>query len=271
MLQCVAPYHPAYKEGVDNLFGINAFEKAPKLAHCQVLCNQHQNPVHSAHVLTSFHNRPRSSSQCKPCITEPDFDTTSSTIIMNQPTIDITAKVSPPRRHVINTLLRGYSSLSAPVLIQPLSDAFSHTVLPARLGIPRRDKAQFAQHADEVFRIFQEFQMSPLDIYEDSAQNTVIIHAEMKGKLKESGCLGNDDDHHHHECILIIKLSEDWKKVVEVKEFCDSELARRMVRRFGAKVSSTKKTGTWFRPAILVSLVAVSGLVWARKFLLSKH
>jgi hypothetical protein len=187
---------------------------------------------------------------------------------MNHPTIDNMSKVSSPRRHVINTLLRGYSSLSAPVLIQPLSDAFSHAVLPARLGMPRRDKAQFAQHADEVFRIFQEFHMTPLNIYEDTARNTVIIHAEMKGKLKQSG---RPDTEHHHECMLIIKLSEDGKKIVEMQEFCDSELARHMVKRFGAKVSSTKRTGAWFRSSILISLVAVSVLVGVRKFLLLKH
>jgi len=76
--------------------------------------------------------------------------------------------------------------------------------------------------------------MEPQQIYEDEAQNAVIIYAKMFGELtKDMGSWEN-------ECIMIMKFSPDGRKIVSHQEFVDSAKAKMMKEKmapkdFGAK------------------------------------
>lgn len=67
--------------------------------------------------------------------------------------------------------------------------------------------------------------MRPKAIFEDQAQNTVVVHARMEGILKDS----NED--WLNECVMTIRLSEDGTEVVKVTEFVDSAKAIEMRKK----------------------------------------
>ena len=132
--------------------------------------------------------------------------------------------------NTIQSLLDGYSSLSVPVLLHPLSDDFTHRVLPRSLGMPIRDKEAFSHHAEGIFAIFSKFRMIPEEIYEDEAQGVVIIHAGMEGIVKSRSRRGQGEEW-RNECVMIIRLSADGSQVVEIQEFVDSAKALEMKRK----------------------------------------
>ncbi|KHE86836.1 hypothetical protein GE21DRAFT_1252724 [Neurospora crassa] len=92
--------------------------------------------------------------------------------------------IADTRLKTLRRLLEGYSSLSAPTLLQPLSPNFTHEVLPQSLGMPVRGKEDFAHHAAMVFSAFQSFEMKPTELWEDSDRGGVILRCAMEGILK---------------------------------------------------------------------------------------
>ncbi|KAI1851364.1 hypothetical protein JX265_000402 [Neoarthrinium moseri] len=128
-------------------------------------------------------------------------------------------------------LLDGYSSLSVPTLLETLADNFRHRILPESLDMPIRDKEAFAQHAMGVFGIFEKFQMIPVSVYEDEEADVVVVHAHMRGTLK-----AGPRDPWENECVMVIHLSADGNKVVEISEFVDSTKAVQMRQKHASKV-----------------------------------
>ncbi|KAL0469309.1 hypothetical protein QR685DRAFT_563229 [Neurospora intermedia] len=92
--------------------------------------------------------------------------------------------VADTRLKTLRRLLKGYSSLSAPSLLQSLSPHFTHEVLPQSLGMPVRGKEDFAHHAAMVFSAFQSFEMKPTELWEDPDRGGVILRCAMEGILK---------------------------------------------------------------------------------------
>ncbi|KAK3361466.1 hypothetical protein B0T24DRAFT_109326 [Lasiosphaeria ovina] len=170
---------------------------------------------------------------------------------------------SSARMRTVRALLDGYSSLSVEQLLAPLSDDFGHWVLPASLGMPARTKDDFALHACGIFSIFDEFRMVPQAIFEDVAQGVVVVHARMEGALKgrrrqndrrrkaadaaarakakgreqeqEAKTSGGGDGDWTNECVIMVRLSPDGEKIVEIQEFVDSVKATEMRRRHAPK------------------------------------
>ncbi|KAK0640649.1 hypothetical protein B0T16DRAFT_290554, partial [Cercophora newfieldiana] len=131
-----------------------------------------------------------------------------------------------PRLATVQTLLAGYSSLSVPQLMHPLSKTFTHQVLPTSLGMPIRNRDSFAIHAKGIFSIFDTFRMAPEGMYEDKERDVVVIHARMEGLLSHNrGWWAS-------ECVMFVRLSDDGKKVEGIWEFVDSQKAVEMRRRF---------------------------------------
>jgi len=123
------------------------------------------------------------------------------------------------RVQTARTALASYGALEVEALLQPLDDKFTHKVLPSSLEMPVRDREAFKTHAGRVTSVFESFAMVPQSTFEDSAKNTVIVHAKMIGELKDLGPWEN-------ECIIFMKMSADGRKVVEHTEFVDSLRAK---------------------------------------------
>lgn len=133
------------------------------------------------------------------------------------------------RLQTVHSLLDGYGSLSVPTLTATLADDFKHQVLPESLGMPARDKASFEQHAAGIFSVFEEFAMVPTAVFEDSERNAVVVSARMQGTLK--GGKGE----WRNECVMMITLSDDGTRIVEVHEFVDSAKALEMRAKMAPK------------------------------------
>lgn len=126
----------------------------------------------------------------------------------------------------IDTLLEGYSSLSVEALLHPLSESFTHRVLPASLSMPPRDRSAFAQHARGIFSIFSRFAMIPQTISTDLSRHSVTIHARMEGTL-----ITPPNKEWKNECVMIVALSPDGTEVTGITEFVDSHKAMEMRAR----------------------------------------
>lgn len=135
------------------------------------------------------------------------------------------------RLKTTHALLSSYSALSAPALLAHLSPTFTHQVLPLSLNFPVRDRAAFATHASHVTSVFKTFAMVPQTIFEDEANNAVVVYAKMVGELVELG-------HWENECVLMLRMAPDGESVVECREFVDSaraNLLRGMLEGRGGK------------------------------------
>lgn len=133
------------------------------------------------------------------------------------------------RLKTAQALLDGYSSLNVERLTAPLASEYSHEVLPESLEVPIRHRKEFAEHAAEIFSMFSDFKMNPKAIFEDQAQNAVVVHAMMEGRLKDS------NEEWLNECVLIIFLSQDGSQVVKVKELVDSAKAVELRNKHASK------------------------------------
>ncbi|KAF2084316.1 hypothetical protein K490DRAFT_68925 [Saccharata proteae CBS 121410] len=125
------------------------------------------------------------------------------------------------RMKTTHTLLHAYSTLSVPALTAPLSPTFTHTVLPTTLSMPSRDFSSFSQHATGIFNVFSSFQMIPDAIFEDAAQNAVVVKARMVGELKGGMEWRN-------ECVLFLRFTQGGEAVEAIEEFVDSAKALEM-------------------------------------------
>ena len=97
------------------------------------------------------------------------------------------------------------------------------------LGMPARSKTEFRQHASGITNIFTSFKMEPLTVFEDEAQNAVVVYAKMTGELtRDMGPWTN-------ECIMLMRFTDDGKKVVELREFVDSAKAKEMREKMAPK------------------------------------
>lgn len=126
----------------------------------------------------------------------------------------------------ITALLRGYSSLSVPTLLARLTPDFTHRVLPSSLHMPPHDLEAFAAHARSMFSLFREFEMVPVEVFEDAEESAVVILAKMEGVLQCGG------ERWENECVLVVRLTPDGERVREVVEFVDSGKAGEMRGRF---------------------------------------
>lgn len=171
------------------------------------------------------------------------------------------------RLQTITALLRGYSSLSVPTLLTRLTPDFTHRVLPSSLHIPPHDLDAFAAHARSMFSLFREFEMVPVEVFEDAEESAVVILAKMEGVLQYGG------ERWENECVLVVRLTADGEGVREVVEFVDSAKAGEMRGRFGPEGFGAGERGVFGSLGMvgrLVVLLGVAGgtMLGARRWLL---
>lgn len=144
-------------------------------------------------------------------------------------------------------LLEAYSSLSPEMILEKLDDNGRYMILPESLSMPPRTKQEFAAHAAGITSVFKSFKMIPKSIYEDAAANSVIVHAKMDGELaKGSGARWEN------ECVMMLRLNDEGSKIVEIKEFVDSDKAMKMRDKVRPKHFGPPGSGV----AIALSLIA---------------
>ncbi|KAK4942825.1 hypothetical protein LTR66_014665 [Elasticomyces elasticus] len=128
------------------------------------------------------------------------------------------------RLKTAHRLLAAYSSLDVGAILSNLSSDFTHQVLPASLGMPTRDKASFAAHAGGITSVFSKFDMNPQMVLEDGKENAVVVYCKMVGEMRPQKGGGE----WANECMMVMRMSEDGERVVQVREFVDSYKAMQM-------------------------------------------
>jgi hypothetical protein len=147
-----------------------------------------------------------------------------------------------------NKLLQSYSTLRPEALVANATREFKHTVLPVALELPSRTLAPFKEHAGMVFSLFYDFRMVPQedgkrnDFYFSKATNTVIAHCKMGGKVNPNSEMGarlveSGIADWWTECILFVQMTEDGKRIIEVREFVDSAKAEELQKKLSGVLS----------------------------------
>lgn len=132
-----------------------------------------------------------------------------------------------------------YSSLSPDKLSSHFAEGFHHVALPSTLGMPTRSKEDFQKHAQMIFGVFETFRMTPQEVFEDPAKNTVIVHAKMGGDLFKG--LGD----YENEVILIMQMTEDGSQVVKLTEFVDTATGFKLREKLSSVMGQGKGEETF--------------------------
>jgi hypothetical protein len=144
-----------------------------------------------------------------------------------------------------NNFIQSYSALRPQALTEHASRSFTHSGLPVSLGMPIRTLQPFQTYAAMIFSLFSDFQMMPQSNTSGDAvhfckdTNTVIAHCTMGGNINTESEMGVKLGltEWWTECVLIIKMSEDGKRIEEVREFVDSKKAEELQSRLGNVLS----------------------------------
>lgn len=108
--------------------------------------------------------------------------------------------------------------------------------------MPTRSLEPFKGHAAIIFGLFEDFEMIPQPVTGPNSvhfckeTNTVIAHCKMGGKVngaKEPGSklVEQGVTEWWTECVLMVRMSEDGKRIVEVREFVHSAKAKELKKR----------------------------------------
>jgi hypothetical protein len=140
--------------------------------------------------------------------------------------------------------LKSYSTLRPQALTTHATRDFTHTSLPADLHLPTRTIGPFREHAETVFEIFTDFEMTPLDdeVHFSRETDSVIAHCKMGGKVNgesEMGAklLASGITEWWTEGVLFVKLSKDGKRVKGVREFMHSKKMEELQIRLGGALA----------------------------------
>jgi hypothetical protein len=156
---------------------------------------------------------------------------------------------STPHLKTFRKYLKAYSTLRPAALSAQATTSFTHAVLPFSLNIPVRPFSNFQQHAHMIFSLFSSFQMLPVasegnaGIHFSKETNTVIAHCKMGGKVNEDNEKGKllieaGYEEWWTENVLVVRMSEDGKRVEEVREFVDSAKASELQKRLSGVLSN---------------------------------
>lgn len=119
---------------------------------------------------------------------------------------------------LVQTVLQaidGYNQWDVDAILAPRAAECTQQVLPYRLGRPVRNNAEYRDYfAKAVIPYFKSFHVEILDIIEDQQNAKAAVSARSQGE-SVMGPYGN-------EYVLMFRLSEDHKEVLEIKEFVDS-------------------------------------------------
>jgi hypothetical protein len=138
--------------------------------------------------------------------------------------------------------IKAYSTKRPQALAANASVDFTHVVLPSALQIPTRTLDPFKMHAGMIFSLFEKFDMLPQsqgpqgNVHYCKETNTVIAHCRMGGKINaqsEKGKLLIEQGLNEWwtECVLFVRMDDEGRKVVEVREFVHSAKAEELKKR----------------------------------------
>jgi len=134
------------------------------------------------------------------------------------------SKQNSQRVQTALSLLSTYGTRSTDAISAHLSKDFTHHVMPTSVGVPPRTLEKWVSDATGLLDSFKTFYVVPVEIYEDIIRNTVIIHVEIESQLESR--VKSSVKELGNEAVMFIKISEDQKSVVEVREFVDSAFAK---------------------------------------------
>jgi hypothetical protein len=144
-----------------------------------------------------------------------------------------------------NKFIQSYSALRPQALTTHASRNFTHSGLPLSLGMPIRTLQPFETHAAMIFSLFSDFQMIPQSnasgdtVHFCRETNTVVAHCTMGGEIDTESEMGAKLGltEWWTECVLFVRMSDDGKRIDEVREFVDSKKAAELEVRLGNVLS----------------------------------
>ena len=125
----------------------------------------------------------------------------------------------------------GYNKWNIDAILEPRAPNCTQQVLPARLERPQLNNSEYREYFSTIMPLFKGFHIEVMDITEDSKRHQVALHA----KSQAETALGA----YANEYVILMRMTEDHQKVVEIKEFVDSGYSADYFQRLRALGSDT--------------------------------
>lgn len=133
----------------------------------------------------------------------------------------------PSQRHATAMAFIGdFATLDVPTMLSRRTPDCIHTFSPASLGMPPKDNTQFGDHVTRLKGVLSSFPVTPTTVFEDEAQNAVIVHATSQAKfhdkVKDDG-LTDEQWTFRGEYVFMLTMDESGEKIRSLTEFLDSK------------------------------------------------
>ena len=111
-------------------------------------------------------------------------------------------------------LIDGYNEWNIEAIMAPRAPNCTHEILPKRLGQGPMNNTPYIEYMTAFIPLFKGFNVEVLDITEDPKRHQVALHARSTAET----ALGK----YENEYALFLRMTDDAKQIIEMKEFVDS-------------------------------------------------
>lgn len=120
-------------------------------------------------------------------------------------------------RKTAQAAIDGYNAWDIDAILAPRAPDCTQRVYPARLNRPAFTNERYREFfTNNVQPHFEDFRFEVLDVVEDERNNKVVIHARSSSAQTTIG------EEYKNEYMFLLRMTEDHKQIVEIKEFIDS-------------------------------------------------
>lgn len=119
-----------------------------------------------------------------------------------------------------------FATLDVPTMLSRRTADCIHTFSPASLGMPPKDNTQFGDHVTRLRGVLASFPVTPTTVFEDTTQNTVIVHATSQAKFHDQvkdDSLTDEEWTYRGEYVFMLTMDESGEKISSLTEFLDSK------------------------------------------------
>ena len=130
------------------------------------------------------------------------------------------------------SVLDGYNKWDIDAILAPRAPDCTQQVLPLRLGRPINSNAAYREYFNTAVKPhFQNFTIEVLDTVEDPKAHKVAIRARSSAET----VLGE----YTNEYVLVMHMTDDDQKVLQIKEFVDSEYSQEFFPKLRAYLAQS--------------------------------
>ena len=133
----------------------------------------------------------------------------------------------PSQRHATAMAFIGdFATLDVVTMLSRRTPDCIHSFSPASLGMSPKDNTQFGDHVTRIRGVLSSFPVTPTTVFEDEAQNTIIVHATSQAVFHDEvkdDSLKDEEWTYRGEYVFMLTMDESGERISSLTEFLDSK------------------------------------------------